>query len=230
MLQNTEAFWKENWERHYQEYISRLPFQAYYLYCFLRKTDREVLEIAAGSSNDTVCLNEWGISCTGIDFCQHVIQLAKEKDPKLRHKFLVMDAKRMTFPDKSFDVSFHNGFLVNFQSDAEIHRLLAEQARVTKRLIVCSVHNQFNLDLIHKFKALSQVDDLYNIRFYKPDHLKNLLKPFCRKVKIFPFQCPGFDRLIALTRSKDFVKENYIQYHHTMDINQCKRLMAVGYL
>lgn len=230
MLQNTREFWKANWEKHFSEYVRYVPFQAYYLYFLLEEGDQRLLEIAGGSFHDTACLNKWGVSCEGIDFCPEVVEMARWREPRLRDKLFVMNARRMTFADKAFDVSFHNGFFVNFSSDEDIRQLLKEQVRVTKRLIVCSVHNRMNQRLKKKFSMLSAGDDLYNIRFYTPLELRRLLMPFCRRVKILPFQIPEFDRLIALTHARDFVRKIYSQYYHASDIGRCKRLMAVGYL
>ena len=230
MLAKTQTFWRESWKQHFAEYLSYTPFQAYYLYCLLERSDTQLLEIAGGSFHDTSCLNEWGISCTGIDLCADVVQMARYKNRYLRHKVFVMDAKNMDFKDKSFDVSFHNGFFVNFTDDDEIRGLLQEQVRVTKRLIVCSVHNQLNNHLIEKFENFSAVDDLYNIRFYTPEKLKELLRLFCREVKILPLQTPEFDQMIVTTQARDFVKAIYSRYYHAIDLTCCKRLMAVGFL
>lgn len=230
MLHKTPQFWTENWRRHFGEYVSYLPFQAYYLYCLLESPEEKLLEIAGGSFHDTSCLNSWGISCTGIDLCREVIRMAKEKNPALQNKLFVMDAKRLDFNDKTFDVSFHNGFLGYFEREEDIHPFLEEQVRVTKRLIVCSVHNELNSTLLRKFRRFSLVDDLYNIRFYTPRQLKKMLKPFCRTVEVRPFQVPEFDQIILRTEAKDFIKEIYNRYYHTLDIGRGKRLMAVGYL
>ncbi len=232
MLSNTQEFWTQNWDRHFDEYINYAPLQAFYLYFFLWKTDIKVLEIAAGSFHDTFCLNQWGISCTGIDLCFKAVQMARRSNPQFRHKTFVMNAKNIGFEDKSFDVSFHNGFFVNFDNDQEIHQLLKEQTRVTREMIVCSVHNGLNANLVKKFEFLSQYDDLYNIRFYTPQKLKELLMTHCRKVIIFPFNIPELDERIAISegRDKDLLKTRYFQNYSMSNVQKCKRLMGIGYL
>ncbi|MBL8013610.1 MAG: class I SAM-dependent methyltransferase [Candidatus Omnitrophica bacterium] len=230
MFNNTPTFWANSWNRHFEEYIQYVPFQAYYLYCLLGEYDANVLEIAGGSFHDTSALNNWGIACTGIDTCREVIEKAKKAEPTLNRKVLEMDAKQMDFRDKTFDVSFHNGFFAYFSSDEELRLLIREQVRVTKRLIVCSVHNALNDWLREKFRIFSRKDDLYNLRFYTPQRIRSLLTPFCRRVEIFPLQVPEFDRLITMTNARDFVKGIYNKYYHACDIRRCKRLMAVGYL
>jgi hypothetical protein len=230
MLKDTQEFWTEIWKRHFNGYVNAAPWQAFYLYFILDRTDIEILEIAAGSFHDTFCLNEWGIPCTGIDLCPTAVDLARKKTPSLSHKTLVMDAQHLGFENKSFDISFHNGFFANIQDANILRAIIQEQVRVTRKKIICTVHNRLNKSLINKFKMLSKKDELYNVRFFYPDEITSLMVSFCQKVAIFPIQIPEFDELFYVTRDKDLMKSIYLHHYLTIDMHKCKRLMVVGYL
>ncbi|MGQ9645227.1 MAG: class I SAM-dependent methyltransferase [Thermodesulfobacteriota bacterium] len=231
MIDNTKLTWRNIWLRHYSSYVRAIPRQAYYLFFVLRNEDQRILEIGAGSFRDTVRLNEWGYNCIGIDFLRDVVEFAKKRYPTYKDKMLPGDASRLSFTNKCFDVSFHNGFYILFQQDELIHSLLREQVRVTKRCIVCTVHNKLNTRLVNLFREKSGLDPLYDVRFFYPNEMKNLLKPYCDHVAILPFGTPILDRLIRyMAWYPKGLKWLYSKTSSKMKLENCERIMAVGFL
>jgi len=219
------------WGAHFNTYISKLPRQAYYLYFITKNTDKNILEIAAGSFRDTALLNQWNYKVVGIDFSQKAVDLAKKQYPEWKNNFYEMDATSMTFPTESFDVSFHNGFFICFPENALLTPLIKEQIRVTKRCIVCTVHNALNSELLKLFQEKSKQDSLFDIRFYNPSEIRNILSPYCKSIQIYPFGHPVFDRLIkTLKNYPNVLKIIYNMIHPYLNIIQCERLMVVGFL
>ncbi|SQC90998.1 Uncharacterised protein [Cedecea neteri] len=73
-----------------------------------------MLEIAAGSFRDIVQLTKRGVEGHGIDFSPESVGMAKKLYPSLQDRFSVMNAFNLEYPDKHFDLTYHNGFWVLF--------------------------------------------------------------------------------------------------------------------
>jgi hypothetical protein len=230
MLSNTKSFWKEAWGRHFSGYSHTVARQAHYLsFSALDRSIRTILELGAGSFRDTIRLNRWGYNCTGTDFSGEAVQRAREQFPDLADRFHEMDASKLTFPDRSFDLSFHNGLLVVFQDDSLVRQVIQEQVRVTARRVVCTVHNATNKPLVDRFKQLAEQDSLYDIRFFQPDELRSFLEPHCKSVSLFPFGLKWVDRFIARLPWRTGLRALY-SVCRRQGIENAERIMAVGEL
>jgi hypothetical protein len=122
------------------------------------------------------------------------------EDPRLASsnpllEIRVLDAFATGLADKAFDVSYHNGLWVYFQNDEQIHRLAREQARITRRYMVVTVHSAQNERLKASFASRAAEDPLYDVRFFTRDELFHLLKPYGR-TKMFPFGGPWDRQLL----------------------------------
>ncbi|MEX0642670.1 MAG: class I SAM-dependent methyltransferase [Pirellulales bacterium] len=229
MPQNSQQFWAQTWSRHFDDYARNWGRQAYYLRFILHPDERQLLELGAGSFRDTVRLNQWGYDCLGTDFSDEAVARARRRYSDYAHCIHAMDATRLDVGDHSVDLSFHNGFFVLFDDDALIGRILAEQARVSRRRIVCTVHNALNRQQVERFRQLKQTDNLYDVRFFEPDEIRALLAPYCRHVKLFPFGHRLLDRSIRYLNRIAPLDWMY-QRIRARDIEQAERIMAVGYL
>jgi hypothetical protein len=110
-------------------------------------------------------------------------------------EFRVLDAFATGLADKSCDVTYHNGLWVLFQSNGELHRLAREQARITRRYMVATVHSAHNEGLKASFASRAADDPLYDIRFFTRDELLELLRPY-GPTTILPFRGPWDRQLI----------------------------------
>lgn len=231
MLTNNQNFWNKTWDKYADIYTSSISRQAYYLYFLLPdiKIDK-ILELGAGSYRDTAKLNEWGYECHGIDFSKKAHKIACQNYPDFQKNLHCDDAFNLKWLDKTFDITFHNGFFVCFEDNQEIKLLLKEQVRVTKKIVVCTVHNSYNQSLIEKFKHKSHEDSLYKIRFFKEEELLSIMNPYFKRVEIIPFGLQFFDRIMRKIPNRYLLRFLYKQTFKYWNQEKCERLMFIGYL
>jgi len=95
-----------------------------------------VLEIACGSARDSLFLQTMSKNVVASDSNSYVISELESRFQNIPGiKFCVEDALSLSFEDRQFDVSFHNGFYVCFDDDEIIKAMLREQCRVTRKHI-----------------------------------------------------------------------------------------------
>ena len=94
----------------------------------------KILDIGCGIGNFSKFAEG---SYTGIDFNENFIKYAIRHYGGKNKMFMVMDAKKLKFRNKSFDKSIFVGMLHHF-SDEECGMILKEAMRVTKKRLVIS--------------------------------------------------------------------------------------------
>lgn len=227
----TVEVWNSQWENIFDHYQQDLR-HAYYVRAILNSNEHKLLEIAAGSFRDMNALNEWGYNCYGIDYSDESVNLAKKYFLHLRDKISKMDAFKLKFKDKEFDLSYHNGFWTYF-TDEEIEKLIREQVRVSKYRIVVTVHNKHNSQFVEYFNRLSKKDPLYQLRFFEVDEIVNLMKKECHEVRVIPVgKGKKFfeDDLINIgLRDAKYIRRSF-DYHGLDLLTMSERLMCIGSL
>lgn len=223
-------WWSAAWRKHHDRYVSHPSYQSYYLSFILPRGTKYLLELGAGSFRDTATLNKWRYVCIGSDFSPEAVVLAQHTYPEWAHRFLVANATALPFAPKSFDVSFHSGLFACFDDDITILRILQEQVRVSRRAIVCSVHNALNTTLQEEFHRRSLSDPLYKIRFFLPQEITQLMASVGVRVSLYPFGSLWCNRLIKYTRSRTLTRWYYRLTYQRWRWEQCERIMAVGWL
>lgn len=176
--------WDEKWRdifAHYQQDLRH----AHYIHAMLGTQERHILEIGAGSFRDMAELRRKGVNCEGMDFSHESVNLAKLRFPEFSGAIHQMSAFGMSFADKTFDASYHNGVWVLFE-DAQIKSLAIEQARITRHRMIATVHNAHNHQFVEYFDSLKADDPLYDIRFFKIDEVSDLMRQVCSDVVIVP--------------------------------------------
>ncbi len=139
-----------------------------------------------------------------------------------------MDATRLNYPDRTFDLTFHNGFWGYFD-DARISALAAEQARVTASRMVAIVHNAYNRCFQEQFAAWSRKDPLYKIRFFFTEEIANLMRPFCRRVTTLPVGGGRMDGLISHGLGPLAFRFIYkLRGRFRQNMEDAERLMCIG--
>lgn len=181
-----KAQWNIKWAEIFDQYQQDLR-HAYYINSVLDNEDKKILEIAAGSFRDTAQLNKMGIECWGTDYSETAVLLAQSKFPNIKEHIFQSNAFNFEkIENNFFDVTFHNGFWVLFDNDADIIKLAEEQARISRHKMIVTVHNGHNQAFIEYFKNLSAKDDLYKIRFFKIDEISKIMSTFCKDVEVIP--------------------------------------------
>lgn len=180
----TAQDWDSTWTQVFDKYQADLR-HAYYIRALKQGAEKQVLEIAAGSFRDMAALNRMGVACSGADFSRESIELAKGRFPELSNQIHCMDAFNFDFPDNAFDLTYHNGFWGLF-SDDQIHALAREQARISSKRMIATVHNAHNQQFKAYFDRVVVTDPLFNIRFFHVDEITELMAAHCSKVTVVP--------------------------------------------
>lgn len=180
----TAADWDSKWPDIFDHYQNDSR-HAHYINAVRQRDEQKILEIAAGSFRDIAWLNDKGLEGYGIDFSSEAVTRARKFYPQQADKFSVQDASQLEFADDFFDLSYHNGFWGLF-SDADIKKMAVEQARVTRKRIIVTVHNAHNIGFANYFKSKQETDRLFNIRFFTVDEMHAWLSTVCRSVTIIP--------------------------------------------
>lgn len=171
-----KPFWEETWRRHIESYLARPPRAGHFVRTMFGRYGHSVLEIAGGSCRDSRYLAQKGWEATASDFDEKTLAYLKARFQENKPKLCYANALELPFPDATFDVTFHNGFWIYFQSDTDINRMAAEQFRVTKRAATGFLHNGRNRCLIETFARKAETDKLYAIRFFDPDEVYEILR------------------------------------------------------
>lgn len=195
-----QGFWEEAWVRHLEQYLATPPRAGLWLAARFPLAGWRVLEIAGGSCRDSRHLAEQGVEAIGSDFDQKTLDYLAQRYPASPLKLAREDASALSLPDRSVDLSMHNGFWVLFPDDARIVALLREQARVTRRVLVALVHNADNPRVVAAFARKAKTDPLYDIRFFSRGKLPALVQAaglHPKRMSLEKFGGP-VDRLLAL--------------------------------
>ncbi|MBP2312736.1 class I SAM-dependent methyltransferase [Azospirillum soli] len=192
--------WTATWRLRLGSYLSAVPRAGLFLSQLPLGRFDTVLEIACGSARDSLYLREIGKTVVATDSNAHVIQQLDDQFEDLPNiDFRVENAAALTFRDRQFDVSFHNGFFVLFDDNAFIKELLREQARVTRSHLFFIVHNGHNETLKRKFKEKSREDTIYDLRFFRRQDIETIVResgiPY-RHMRIYNFGSPA-DRFLG---------------------------------
>ncbi len=223
------ADWDAKWTgifAHYQQDLRH----AHYIRALLNRGENTVLEMAAGSFRDMAALRRMGIDCSGMDFSFESVARAKATFPEFSQYIHEMSGYNMAFENGAFDVSYHNGFWVLFD-DAQIRDLAAEQARVTSKRMIATVHNKHNQRFVEYFDRLKQTDPLYDIRFFETDELEALMKTVCDDVRIIPVgkgKRRHEDALIRHGITSPTLLRTYLNLSGQRLLQQSERLVCIG--
>ncbi len=192
--------WTATWRLRLGSYLSAVPRAGLFLSQLPLGRVDTVLEIACGSARDSLHLRDVGKTVVATDSNAHVIQQLDDQFAALPNiDFRVENAAALTFRDRQFDMSFHNGLFIYFDDDALIKELLREQARVTRSHLFFIVHNGHNAALKRKFQQMSREDSLYDVRFFRRQNIEAIVGgsgiPH-RRMRIYNFGSPA-DRFLG---------------------------------
>jgi len=224
--------WNDKWKEIFDHYQQDLR-HAYYIRAVLNPNEKKIIEIAAGSFRDTNVLNKTGIDCFGCDYSSQSVLSAKKYFPQIADKLSEQDGFNINFPDKEFDLSFHNGFWSCFSDDNNILKLLQEQIRITKYRIVATVHNAHNKAFVEYFDKKKENDPLYQIRFFSVEEITEIMLSLVNNVKIIPVGKEKKyyeDDLINIGLNDAVYIKKSFDYHGMELLEISERLLCIGEL
>jgi hypothetical protein len=166
-----EDFWVGQWHQKLEGYLQAPPRAGIFIRSLLGSRVNSILELGAGSCRDSLYLGASGYRCTASDFNARTMQLLQARFPDAGVRFSVDDSRQLGFAAGEFDLVFHNGLIVCFDHDSDVHAILREQFRVARRFALILVHNGENERLRAQFRELGRTDPLYRIRFFTRQQL-----------------------------------------------------------
>lgn len=113
----------------YLKKIEPYPIQEMQNFMDLLPNRSSVLDVGCAGGRDTKIFADHGFNTTGIDINKNFIKIAKSKVPKA--KFLVMNAEKLDFADKSFDGIYACAILLHVKKE-DIPEALDEFKRCLK--------------------------------------------------------------------------------------------------
>lgn len=139
-------------------------------------TDKIVLDTACGVGYGSYYLSEVAKEVIGIDISENAVTYAKEHYRRENIQFRLMDAQRLEFPDKYFDVvcSFE---LLEHLKDPE--RYLTEVKRVLKKGGICIISTP------RAKKTIYSPKNPYHKQEFSQRDFGNLLKKYFNQADIF---------------------------------------------
>lgn len=148
---------------------------------------KKVLDIGCGTGIYVDYLAKKGFDAVGVDFVKEFIDFAKKHR---QGKFLVNNAYKLPFKDKSFDTVIMFDVLEHIEDELKV---LTEIKRISKNRIILIVPCETNYD-IAKFHLIYDTNiDWSHYRYYSIPKIKHLLNSL--KIKIIDI---NYNRKIAL--------------------------------
>ncbi|XP_065669443.1 eEF1A lysine and N-terminal methyltransferase isoform X6 [Hydra vulgaris] len=216
----------------YGEYADLCKF--IHQYC---KISSNILMVGCGNSQLSESMYDVGYErIINIDISDLLIKQMILKNGKKRHKmsYLVMDVRKITYPDLSFDIVFDKGTLdalytdTSFETNQNIDKMFSEISRVTKigGHYLCVTLAQPHIIS----KVLEVFSDFWFIRAHKLETIRDSNeKGLGAKLPVF---------LLVLTKAKEklpikilemYVLENCERFHTTAEmLNAVKSLQDLA--
>jgi len=126
---------------------------------FFSFLSRKVLEVGAGTGRDGLKMRERGAQVFLLDYSAESLRLARQVMTRDEVGLIMADGLRSPFPDRTFDLIFHQGLLEHFRSP---HELIRENHRILKKdgLVVVDVPQT-----VHIYTVLKQLLQMAGLWF-----------------------------------------------------------------
>lgn len=112
---------------------------------------KDILEVGAGMGGDSIYLAKLGAKVTALDFSEKALtEIAKNAEKeKVIIKTIQANAEKIPYPDNSFDLIFHQGFLEHFHDPL---KMISEQKRILRKdgFLVIDVPQKFTTYTLKK--------------------------------------------------------------------------------
>ena len=171
-----QDFWDRQWKRRIDRYLSAQPRTGLFIRHRFGSSCNKILELGGGSCRDSAYLAQKGYQCEATDLSPDAVSYLSSKFGSQNLEFSVQDAMNLSFADDSFELVFHNGLIVCFDSDEAVIEILREQRRVASRFALILAHNAENPTLVKQFSEIGETDPVFRIRFFSRDALRELMK------------------------------------------------------
>jgi len=131
-----------------------------------------ILDVGCGTGALCSVLNEKGLSVTGIDPAEKMLNIAKKQPENQEVKFIQANVLyRLPLGDKSIDISIAS-FVAHGMQNSERKQLYAEMSRVTQNYVIIYDYNQ-NMSLMTSFIEWLERGDYFRFIKEAENEMKN---------------------------------------------------------
>jgi SAM-dependent methyltransferase len=175
------------------------------------KKGQRILDIGCGTGISLAPLVDKGLSLTGLDPSQYMLDLAYKKfETKVDfHKGVAED---LPFEDNDFDSAF---FFTSLEFTERPAKAIEEACRVAKDSVtLCVLNRHAPLNMVRRVKGFFKPDIYTHVHFFSIWELKQILYAILGKVPVkwkttlqFPFACgriPGFIESLGIVQKSFF--------------------------
>ncbi len=142
-----DLHWHEHYSREFSkfDYFGNINAHRPLFFSIFREKPKSALEVGSGSGTMSVFLSYFIKKVVSVDNNKEVLENGRMHNRKFKGKaeFEFADAFKLPFKDNEFDVAFSQGFFEHFNKE-EILRLIDEQLRVAKKVIISVPNSDFN--------------------------------------------------------------------------------------
>jgi ubiquinone/menaquinone biosynthesis C-methylase UbiE len=168
---------------------------------FMKKVKgKRILDVGCGPGRDSKYFSDKGFDVTGIDLTKNFIKIASKNAPKA--KFMLMDMRKLEFPDNSFDGLWACASLLHIpKEDAESTLKEFRRVLVPKGLIFISVKKGSGEKMMFRKEEYKGGEKFF--AFYSEDELKRVVEMCGFKVLSIRAQEKGETTWISLFAFKN---------------------------
>jgi 2-polyprenyl-3-methyl-5-hydroxy-6-metoxy-1,4-benzoquinol methylase len=169
---------------------------------------KKVLEVACGAGSTMQYLAKKGAICTGVDYADKIIEIAKANaaEAKVKIDYRVMDARNMRVLKKGFDVVICSVLFSHLPTSEDISKVLAQTYGLLKpegRLLVAAPHPAFDSYMEERFQKM-------NFKYPQSGQVYDfVMKVGNRALKSRAYHWSLGDYYTAITRNGFMVKNLY---------------------
>lgn len=202
MLKSPEA-WNLQWEKWFYKYSQGNPRFGKWLLSRYDVSKATILEIGAGSGRESRFLSTEARSVTCLDYSPSAVRLLANHKLPANMNVVNANAADLPFGDQYFDLTFHKGFWILFDSNAQLELLLREQLRVSRKIALAAVQNGLNTKQVEDAGAKAEADPLFRFRFFNPSEIDCLARKVVTDlgidahVRIFKYGAPSLSRVFS---------------------------------
>ncbi|MEW6557507.1 MAG: methyltransferase domain-containing protein [Elusimicrobiota bacterium] len=139
------------------------------------KPETKILDVCTGTGNLALEFAKYSNNVVGIDISSEMLKVANKKNKSGKVKFILMDATKLEFEDKTFDITSISTSLHEMPENVRIE-VLKEIKRVTKNKVIVIDYCLGGRKLFKKlvYKIISLYESKYFNEFICED-LRNLI-------------------------------------------------------
>ncbi len=205
--------WDNLWGSYIEDYIFSDPKHGVIVETLAKKHGislSSTLETGCGSARDSRYLANT-CNALALDLSLEPLDVANSVGQKIPLKgtytLIQGDIFHLPFRDKKIDISFNSDLLIYFADNKDISKILDEQRRVTKGLMVIFVHNKFDIIMSPLFQYLYRIkgEKLYDIRRFSPKEIKKICE---RSGVVLEIGACEYSVPIALNKLRKIILKN----------------------